>query len=111
MSSPSAILWFAAVGGALIARQGSDLVSASTFLAGFVAAGVVWSISLCALAHQGGRFMGERMLRWSYIASALIFAYFTLYVVITGYTGLSLPLQRCQRTRLPPHWNGIGRPG
>ncbi|MCL6306100.1 LysE family translocator [Pseudomonas sp. SZ57] len=85
MSSPSAILWFAAVGGALIARQGSDLVSASTFLAGFVAAGVVWSVSLCALAHQGGRFMGERVLRWSYIASALIFAYFTLYVVITGY--------------------------
>ncbi|MCQ2989423.1 LysE family translocator [Pseudomonas tremae] len=85
MSSPSAILWFAAVGGALIARQGSDLANASTFLAGFVAAGVVWSISLCALAHQGGRFMGERMLRWSYIASALIFAYFTLYVVITGY--------------------------
>ncbi|MDU8458433.1 LysE family translocator [Pseudomonas syringae group sp. J254-4] len=85
MSSPSAILWFAAVGGALIARQGSDLASASTFLVGFVAAGVVWSISLCALAHQGGRFMGERMLRWSYIASALIFAYFTLYVVITGY--------------------------
>ncbi|SHN25041.1 L-lysine exporter family protein LysE/ArgO [Pseudomonas asturiensis] len=85
MSSPSAILWFAAVGGALIARQGSDLASASVFLAGFVAAGVVWSITLCALAHQGGRLMGERMLRMSYIASALIFAYFTLYVVITGY--------------------------
>ncbi|KPC36752.1 Lysine transporter LysE [Pseudomonas syringae pv. cilantro] len=29
--------------------------------------------------------MGERILRWSYIASALIFAYFTLYVVISGY--------------------------
>ncbi|MCF5468180.1 LysE family translocator [Pseudomonas syringae] len=85
MSSPSAILWFAAVGGALIARQGSDLASASTFLAGFLVAGVVWSISICALAHQGGRFMGERILRWSYIASALIFAYFTLYVVISGY--------------------------
>ncbi|KPC36753.1 Uncharacterized protein ABJ99_1501 [Pseudomonas syringae pv. cilantro] len=36
MSSPSAILWFAAVGGALIARQGSDLATASTFLAGFL---------------------------------------------------------------------------
>ncbi|GFM54158.1 membrane protein [Pseudomonas cichorii] len=85
MSSPSAILWFAAVGGALIARQGSDMSSASSFLAGFLAAGVVWSITLCALAHQGGRLMGEKMLKWSYIASALIFAYFTLYVVITGY--------------------------
>ncbi|RMQ42524.1 hypothetical protein ALQ04_00588 [Pseudomonas cichorii] len=85
MSSPSAILWFAAVGGALIARQGSDLSTASSFLAGFLAAGVVWSITLCALAHQGGRIMGEKMLKWSYIASALIFAYFTLYVVISGY--------------------------
>ena len=85
MSSPSAILWFAAVGGALIARQGSDLQSASVFLGGFLAAGVLWSVALCALAHQGGRFMGERMLRWAYIASALIFAYFTLYVVISGY--------------------------
>lgn len=92
MSSPSAILWFAAVGGALIARQGSDVASASTFLAGFVAAGVVWSVSLCALAHQGGRLMGERVLRWAYVASALIFAYFTIYVVVTGYLEFVGPL-------------------
>jgi L-lysine exporter family protein LysE/ArgO len=85
MSSPSAILWFAAVGGALIARQGSSMESASLFLGGFLTAGVVWSVALCALADQGGRIMGERMLRWAYMASALIFAYFTLYVVITGY--------------------------
>lgn len=85
MSSPSAILWFAAVGGALIARQGSDMASATIFLSGFVTAGVLWSVALCGLAHQGGRFMGERMLRWAYIASAVIFAYFTLYVVVTGY--------------------------
>lgn len=85
MSSPSAILWFAAVGGALIARQGSDLGSASVFLSGFLAAGVLWSVALCALAHQGGQFMGERMLRWAYIASAAIFAWFTFYVVVSGY--------------------------
>ncbi|MEG5263798.1 LysE family transporter [Pseudomonas sp. JDS28PS106] len=85
MSSPSAILWFAAVGGALIARQGYSTESASVFLSGFLAAGILWSVALCALAHQGGRFMGERMLRWAYIASAAIFAWFTVYVVISGY--------------------------
>lgn len=85
MSSPTAILWFAAVGGAIIARQGADLASASAFLSGFFVAGVVWSVGLCALAQQGGRLLGERMLKWSYIASALIFAYFAIYVVLSGY--------------------------
>ncbi|GAB7532513.1 LysE family transporter [Pseudomonas sp. 3A(2025)] len=85
MSSPTAILWFAAVGGAIIARQGADLGSASAFLSGFFVAGLCWSFALCALAHQGGRLLGERMLKWSYIASALIFAYFAVYVVVTGY--------------------------
>ncbi|WNW14115.1 LysE family transporter [Pseudomonas sp. DTU_2021_1001937_2_SI_NGA_ILE_001] len=85
MSSPTAILWFAAVGGAIIARQGADLAGASAFLSGFFVAGLVWSVGLCAVAHQGGRLLGERMLKWSYVASAAIFAYFALYVVVSGY--------------------------
>ena len=86
MSSPSAILWFAAVGGAIIARQGSDMASAGLFLSGFFAAGIFWALVLCTLAAQGGRLMGQRLVRYTYIASALIFAYFAAYVVITGYT-------------------------
>jgi len=85
MSSPSAILWFAAVGGAIIARQGNDLATAGLFLSGFFAAGVLWSISLCAVAYQGGRLIGERLMKYTYIASALIFAYFAVYVVVSGY--------------------------
>lgn len=54
MSSPSAILWFAAVGGAIIARQGSDMTSAGLFLGGFFTAGVFWAFVLCLLASQGG---------------------------------------------------------
>ena len=85
MSSPSAILWFAAVGGAIIARQGADLATASIFLSGFFAAGIFWAFVLCTLAYQGGRLLGEKMLKYSYVASALIFAYFTIYVVVSGY--------------------------
>ncbi|WP_260960742.1 LysE family translocator [Pseudomonas citri] len=85
MSSPSAILWFAAVGGAIIARQSSDMVSAGLFLSGFFAAGIFWAFVLCTLAAQGGRLMGQQLVKYTYIASALIFAYFAAYVVITGY--------------------------
>lgn len=85
LSSPSAILWFAAVGGAIIARQGADLTKASLFLSGFFAAGVCWSVALCAVAWQGGRMIGERLMKYTYIASALIFAYFAVYVVVSGY--------------------------
>lgn len=86
MSSPTAILWFAAVGGAIIARQGSDFASAGLFLSGFFAAGVFWAFVLCLLASHGGRLLGQNLIRYTYIASALIFAYFAVYVVVTGYT-------------------------
>lgn len=85
MSSPSAILWFAVVGGAIIARQGADSNSAILFLSGFFSAGIFWALVLCALAYQGGLLLGERLMKWTYIASALIFGYFTIYVIVTGY--------------------------
>lgn len=86
MSSPSAILWFAAVGGAIIARQGSDVTSAGLFLSGFFAAGVVWALVLCSLASRGKRLLGQKLVTYTYMASAVIFAYFAVYVVITGYS-------------------------
>lgn len=86
LSSPTAILWFAAVGGSLIARQQAGMENAGLFLAGFFIAGVVWSLVLCGVSHQGGRLLGKRMLVFSYVASALIFAYFALYVMYSGYS-------------------------
>ncbi|KPA92065.1 putative threonine efflux protein [Pseudomonas asplenii] len=86
VSSPSAILWFAAVGGTLISRSGAGgLGNAFLFLAGFFVAGVCWSVGLCTAASHGGKLLGDRMLRYSYIASALIFAWFAVYVIATGY--------------------------
>ena len=86
MSSPSAILWFAAVGGTLISRSGGGgLLSAGQFLAGFFCAGVLWCVAICAVASQGGKLLGDRLLRYCYVASAGIFAWFAVYVIGSGY--------------------------
>jgi len=86
MSSPSAILWFATVGGALISRMGNSGVAASScFLSGFFLAGVFWTGIVCLVGSFGGKLLGARLLRYSYIASALIFTYFAGYVIVSGY--------------------------
>ncbi|MGB8971838.1 MAG: LysE family translocator [Pseudomonas capeferrum] len=86
MSSPTAILWFAAVGGVLISRSGGgSLLDAGLFLSGFFAAGLVWCLSLCGIASHGGRLLGDRLLTWSYLLSAAIFCYFAGYVIVSGY--------------------------
>jgi len=86
MSSPSAILWFAAVGGVLISRSGAGgMLEAGLFLSGFFIAGLLWCASLCTLASHGGRLLGDRLLTWSYLASAGIFCYFAVYVIVSGY--------------------------
>jgi L-lysine exporter family protein LysE/ArgO len=86
MSSPSAILWFAAVGGTLIARSGGGgPVSSVLFLGGFLCAGLLWSAGLCFAASHGGKLLGDKLLRYSYMASAAIFCYFAVYVIVSGY--------------------------
>lgn len=86
MSSPSAILWFAAVGGVLISRAGaSGPVGTGLFLGGFFCAGVVWCLALCAVASQGGKLLGARLLKFSYLASAGIFVWFAVFVITSGY--------------------------
>lgn len=92
MSSPSAILWFAAVGGTLIARSGGgSLTNSALFLAGFFCAGLLWCVALCLAATQGGKLLGDKLLRYSYMASAAIFCYFAVYVIISGYQEFILP--------------------
>ncbi|MCY1399510.1 leucine export protein LeuE [compost metagenome] len=86
MSSPSAILWFAAVGGVLISRSGSgSALEAGLFLAGFFCAGLAWTLALCLAATHGGKLLGDKLLKYSYIASAGIFCYFAFYVIVSGY--------------------------
>ncbi|HBV40248.1 MAG TPA: lysine transporter LysE [Erwinia sp.] len=86
MSSPTAILWFATVGGALISRMGQhSATDAGWFLGGFFLAGVFWTCVLCLAGSFGGRLLGARLLKYSYMASAAIFSYFAIYVIVSGY--------------------------
>lgn len=89
MSSPSAILWFAAVGGALIAKAGATSAgSASLFLGGFFLGGLAWTVFICTLASQGRKRAGASLLRGCHIVSALLFAYLSYSVIVGGYRDL-----------------------
>jgi L-lysine exporter family protein LysE/ArgO len=89
VSSPSAILWFAAVGGALIAKAGATSAgSAATFLSGFFLGGLGWTLFLCALASHGRKRAGTGLLRACHVLSALLFAWFSYSVIVHGYRDL-----------------------
>ncbi|HLX00892.1 MAG TPA: LysE family transporter [Trinickia sp.] len=89
VSSPSAILWFAAVGGALIAKAGATTTStASIFLSGFFLGGLCWTLFLCGLASHGRKRAGAGLLRGCHVLSALLFAYFSYGVIVNGYRDL-----------------------
>ncbi|KVE34777.1 lysine transporter LysE [Burkholderia sp. TSV86] len=91
MSSPSAILWFAAVGGALIAKAGATTpAAASVFLAGFFLGGLAWTIFICTLANHGRKRAGTGLMRACHLISALLFAYFSYGVIAGGYRDLIL---------------------
>jgi L-lysine exporter family protein LysE/ArgO len=91
VSSPSAILWFAAVGGALIAKAGATTTpTASVFLSGFFLGGLCWTLFLCGLASHGRKRAGAGLLRGCHVLSALLFAYFSYSVIVNGYRDLIL---------------------
>ena len=89
MSSPSAILWFAAVGGALIAKAGATSpATASVFLGGFFLGGLCWTVFLCMLASHGRKRAGAGLLRGCHVVSAVLFAYLSYSVIVDGYHDL-----------------------
>lgn len=91
VSSPSAILWFAAVGGALIAKAGATgKVSASVLLTGFLCGGLAWTVFICTLASHGRKRAGTTLLRACHVLSAVLFAYFSYSVIVHGYRDLIL---------------------
>ena len=89
VSSPSAILWFAAVGGALIAKAGATSpATALIFLGGFFLGGLCWTLFICGLGSHGRKRAGAGLLRACHVLSALLFAYFSYSVIVNGYHDL-----------------------
>ena len=89
LSSPTSILWFATIGGSMIAAQrlerDYDIV---LFLSGFFTASLVWSIVLSYISYKGGQLIKNRIKKIFSILSALIFLILAIYVFIDGYKTL-----------------------
>ncbi|MFC7442456.1 LysE family translocator [Laceyella putida] len=86
LSSPSSILWFAAVGGSVIAATNKDQTEMALFLffAGFFLAGQLWSLFLAILTSWGGSVAGPKLVRTFSLGSALLFLYFAVKVFMDG---------------------------
>jgi L-lysine exporter family protein LysE/ArgO len=84
LASPSAILWFAAVGGSIIASVGGDQHSLRGFAAGFFLGGIVWSGAFAFAAGALKRVLGANLLRVLSFAAALLFLYFAFMVFLQG---------------------------
>jgi L-lysine exporter family protein LysE/ArgO len=89
LSSPTAILWFATIGGSMIATQRLERDHGIIlFLSGFFTASLVWSIVLSYISFKGGQLMKNRIKKIFSIISALIFLILAIYVFLDGYKTL-----------------------
>jgi len=86
LASPTAIVWFAAVGGSLIASSvgAATTLDLASFYAGFFLAGLGWSLAVAVGAAVLGRALGPALVRMTAIASAALFVYFAWRVFISG---------------------------
>lgn len=86
IASPSSLIWFAAVGGALIARATSgEPGSIAAFLGGFFCAGLIWSAGIAFAFGRLHRRAGRSFALWTHLASALLFAVLAGVVIADGF--------------------------
>jgi L-lysine exporter family protein LysE/ArgO len=85
LASPSAILWFAAVGGSVIAATASGPQALLPFMAGFALAGVLWSIGIALVVGGARRAVGPGAIRGISLTSAALFVYLAAAVFVRGY--------------------------
>jgi L-lysine exporter family protein LysE/ArgO len=84
LSSPTSILWFAAVGGSVIAAHAAS-AALMPFLSGFFFAGVCWTMMIATLTGYAHRRLSTRFVRGLSLVSAILFCYFAVIVFVNGY--------------------------
>lgn len=87
LASPSSILWFATVGGSIIAATGSHHHSPVTYVAllgGFFLAGCLWSFAVAYVSSQIRQWIKPIVMRLVSLASALLLFYFAVRVFLQG---------------------------
>jgi L-lysine exporter family protein LysE/ArgO len=85
LSSPTAILWFAAVGGSVIAAHATGAAALLPFLCGFCVAGVCWTLLMATLTGYAHRRLSTKFIRGLALTSAILFCYFAIVVFVSGY--------------------------
>jgi L-lysine exporter family protein LysE/ArgO len=89
LSSPTAILWFATIGGSVFATQTfHQKFELIYFFGGFTSSSLVWSIMLAYVSFKGGQLMKNNIKRLFSILSAVIFLILAIYVFWDGYQKL-----------------------
>ncbi len=89
LSSPTAILWFATIGGSVIAAQSfHQKFELIYFFGGFSSSSLIWSIMLAYVSFKGGQLMKNNIKRLFSILSAVIFLILAIYVFLDGYQKL-----------------------
>jgi len=89
LASPTAILWFAAVGGSVIASfgdrtTGGDRGTLVPFAAGFAAAGLTWAAMIAYGAGALRGSLGKPLTRALALVSAIVFLYLAAVVFVRG---------------------------
>jgi L-lysine exporter family protein LysE/ArgO len=86
LSSPSSIIWFTTVGGAIIATtEMSSQTDIYWFIGGFFSASVIWSLSIALFSHYTGSLLGHKLIRILSVISAVIFSLLAVKVGMNGY--------------------------
>jgi L-lysine exporter family protein LysE/ArgO len=86
LASPSSILWFVSIGGALIAsyKVSSPSFSFIAFFSGFFLAGLSWSFTLALCVSSTRKFLGRGFVRWVNIFSIIILMLLSCYSIYNG---------------------------
>jgi L-lysine exporter family protein LysE/ArgO len=86
LASPSTILWFVSIGGALIAsyKVSSPSFSFVPFFSGFFLAGLTWSFSLALGVSSTRKILGKGFVRWVNIFSIIILILLSFYSIYNG---------------------------
>jgi len=89
LSSPTAILWFASIGGSVMAAQSfHNRFELIYFFGGFTCSSIVWSFMLAFVSYHGGQLMKTQIKKIFSILSAFIFLGLAIYVFLDGYKKL-----------------------
>lgn len=85
LSSPTVMLWFVASAGPIVAEMhGGSRYAIAVFIAGFFAAGLLWSLGMAFISGRAGQALGAKFVRVISLLSAVLFVYFAIRVFWSG---------------------------